>query len=849
MDNFDQKPLDSIRGIVQDKLSMILFNKNDRAKYKLVGSSAYRLNKYYGDLDILEEIIDGDTRTLVRNVIKNLRRVVSNIKKKRSNYLTDFKVGIDNRYAVPIIISKKSSSNGVVIKNAGNVAYNVESLTQKKLIPSDISKQILNILSVPDAVTITDYYFMKNYFRKASTIRWTYNEIMSGIKKLPQGGSISLEDAIKQQTLIKLDYVTTLGDRFIEVTNFLVLGVVKGNEVISFNMPEETLLHELRLDIDKFLFTDYLYDPFKAVKRMFNVSRILWKNDQDTDQVEEYMDKLIAKLLKSDVSFLSKLKSGLAPMSLLIEKGYAIPKVTFKKHLDLISFDIPNCSLLTTSDIDTINNMLDKIYAALSTKGTSKTVKNKVMNLIDKLDDYMQKNINYFTASYIRNKGYGERRSLALFLPKNSVSTGIIDEVPFQKDDIDFIVQTGNGNYPTEIIEMPQNTNLVIPVKNTNIAPTFESLSNDLESFDILGEKHEEESSIGLLADYNSNEKSVIDFNPSTIVTSDLIEEELLPGEIDLLTDKDISDLLPLLENITNDYYKTGENNMEPNTGITDITNPETGEIERRTGIFMKDKIKKIKYTDGVPMTFTKYNDLPEIYPDGYYIDNRTGEVVLFISGIGHPDFDTEQELLDYWDEKIREEKWALARIQAERERELERELARQKKLQLALVSVPKYKLTKDTEKFIKNYYDNLSKRVKSDYLGTSNSLIRYDEPSMYELTPKIHYPSYIEEPDDYILSATNYNMRYIDDSGPTVEEIDTYPFDISLLEEFLGPMDEFASSEEYLTQMFIMILHIYPDYVKNVIGNRKFKSKTAKEKYLFRKIMEPIVIEIMNRY
>lgn len=82
MDNFDTKPLDSIRGIVHDKLSMVLFNKNDETKYKLVGSSAYRLNKYYGDLDILEEVTAKDQSTLIDSFIKNLKRVVTDIKKR-----------------------------------------------------------------------------------------------------------------------------------------------------------------------------------------------------------------------------------------------------------------------------------------------------------------------------------------------------------------------------------------------------------------------------------------------------------------------------------------------------------------------------------------------------------------------------------------------------------------------------------------------------------------------------------------------------------------------------------------------------------------------------------------------
>lgn len=158
------------------------------------------------------------------------------------------------------------------------------------------------------------------------------------------------------------------------------------------------------------------------------------------------------------------------------------------------------------------------------------------------------KNINYFAASFIRNKGYDTRQSLALFLPKNSVSMGIIDEVPFQKEDLDFIVESSPDiDYVIETKQMSQDDELVIPVKNVNISPTFRSLTNDLESFDVLGVKQEEElqqGEIDLLADQDTNETTAYDylFDPSSIINSDLLEEELSPEEIDLLDGEDVDE-------------------------------------------------------------------------------------------------------------------------------------------------------------------------------------------------------------------------------------------------------------------------------------------------------------------
>ena len=72
-------------------------------------------------------------------------------------------------------------------------------------------KSLFEIIKSSENTIITDFKLGEN--AKGEPLRWTYEEI-----KRRENNGITFDDAIKQKSIIKMDIVTLLNGRFIEIT-------------------------------------------------------------------------------------------------------------------------------------------------------------------------------------------------------------------------------------------------------------------------------------------------------------------------------------------------------------------------------------------------------------------------------------------------------------------------------------------------------------------------------------------------------------------------------------------------------------------------------------------------------
>ena len=72
-------------------------------------------------------------------------------------------------------------------------------------------KSVFEIIQNSENTIITDFKLGEN--AKGEPLRWTYEEI-----KRRENNGITFNDALKQKSIIKMDIVTLLNGRFIEIT-------------------------------------------------------------------------------------------------------------------------------------------------------------------------------------------------------------------------------------------------------------------------------------------------------------------------------------------------------------------------------------------------------------------------------------------------------------------------------------------------------------------------------------------------------------------------------------------------------------------------------------------------------
>ena len=113
---------------------------------------------------------------------------------------------------------------------------------------------MFEIIKSVDNTIITDFKLGEN--AKGELLRWTYEEI-----KRRENNGITFDDAIKQKSMIKMDVVTLLNGRFIEITEVYNI-YIDGESNSDYSI--ENIRKELRDDMNQQIKEGNL---MKALKR------------------------------------------------------------------------------------------------------------------------------------------------------------------------------------------------------------------------------------------------------------------------------------------------------------------------------------------------------------------------------------------------------------------------------------------------------------------------------------------------------------------------------------------------------------------------------------------------------
>jgi hypothetical protein len=382
----ETKPESAYPQSVKNEIKLLSFSKNGFAVP--FGSYIYKIQKYPGDIDLVEEFKECcDVHDVVSKFERALKRIVKKIKKARYHYYSEFKAGLDKRFDFDI----GNISNGIYtpLEYLQDIIFD---LYDNKLLSKNEYDIIMDILSKGYQLSGDDYDIIFHIIRQHRILRWSEEEILRGYKLLPGKIKITLKTALAMHTPVKIDEVVFINGRFIEATNFIQLAYEEGDNYVPINIDlekEHDAETQLPQEIEKLYYSNMWYSPFKMIKRMYSLSR--HRLDQNT------LLKILP-FISSNTSLMYQIKSEIDIIILLLEKIKSPPMKSIEKQLDEMKGRIVSVIELDEDEDNSINDYID---------ATNKTkIKIKKIEILKALNKFIKKIINYETIEYLIKIGF-----------------------------------------------------------------------------------------------------------------------------------------------------------------------------------------------------------------------------------------------------------------------------------------------------------------------------------------------------------------------------------------------------------------------------------------------------------
>jgi hypothetical protein len=297
--------------MLNNKIGALIERFAVHGKVKLVGSQQRRGQLFTSDYDISTQL-SGRPETLARY----FKAVMQAIPKK-DFYFMDFKAGLDKR----LVYDFNDDDISTYLKN--------------QLIPAAYKRKIRAAKGEARVKLIRDLFIL----------RWTPADIIQGFIKLVDGTKYSLEEALQDDTTIKLDIVIPVGDRFAEVSEkYMYMQTVPNGSQIMRSLAD---------DIEMFRHENSM----KSLKRLFSILEINDAKDWRLARLEAFFN--------SEYGLLNKCANDLDILLLLTEK-HAIPFKTVVSNLQMIKENLASTVAASSVKILTLDSVTVHNYRKIS---------------------------------------------------------------------------------------------------------------------------------------------------------------------------------------------------------------------------------------------------------------------------------------------------------------------------------------------------------------------------------------------------------------------------------------------------------------------------------------------------
>lgn len=567
---------------VKEQIKLVSFSPHD--KIIPFGSYIYRIQRWAGDIDALETYEEPDRETLIYSFVRHFKHTIKQILKKRLHYITDIKAGVDKRFEIDI----GNLENNLFTPNLINIQRGLSIMKKLEILKDEQLREVKQILSKNEKNGY-DYDKIYNLFREYYVIRWEPKEILKGYKLLPGKKKILLEDAITHKTHVKIDMITIINGRFVEVTNFLFLVYDRPGEdpyILNFDEPYNkdffrNRTSQLPTEVEKLFYSEYYKNYFKGLKRMWSIAR--------TNKDFRMIDTL-KSFVSGNISSLYQIRSELEAIILIMQKS-KFPLTTIRNAIQNMKMSLTYVLEFDEEQLLKLNRQLDEI--------TNYGNKDYMIEKMERVSKYFKQKINYYTMKFMTHhhifpvpdkylpKEYKYRYSKYYVKPITKQNDSELQKCSDKLINIRKILNNSSNidedSYSSVSEFIPNQYTL-----NDEDLETVEGLDLDFESNDESESNNESESN-----DEPNNSNSLTDLDVS--MDSSII----VPEKIDYKTEglEIIDNLVALSKNITNNYdYFVNKYGIH---------------IVGDTLILIEDIFEKIPNRDAI--TFDIYNKLKKL--------------------------------------------------------------------------------------------------------------------------------------------------------------------------------------------------------------------------------------------
>ena len=287
------------------------------------------------------------------------------IYKLKNHWFSELKCGLDKRYLFDIGKLEEG-----VFYFSDELRPKTEALHEQGLLTRHEYRTVTGIMDNTETGDDLDYDMIFELFRKRYVIRWGLHEVLAGKKLLPNK-IMKLKNAIYDQTACKIDMIIYNGEKFMEVTNFIVISYkgkpinIGGDEITPANLP---------IEIEKLYYSDMHYKPFKMVKRAF--AYLKWLHGNAPRKVKQDMvlrgaysgmiDKNIMKyvnILKKSINILYTINSEIDAMRIIDDR---VPAAMIRKRLNELKGPLANVLEINDDMMDEITEAMDSEFPDLN---------------------------------------------------------------------------------------------------------------------------------------------------------------------------------------------------------------------------------------------------------------------------------------------------------------------------------------------------------------------------------------------------------------------------------------------------------------------------------------------------
>eukprot|EP00053_Salpingoeca_punica_P009142 m.81944 g.81944 ORF g.81944 m.81944 type:complete len:528 (+) comp14893_c0_seq1:117-1700(+) len=200
---------------------------------KPVGSFKFKVFRFPGDIDFMEQVLTGPTLQqgleyiAYRLQIMAQRIYVAGVDEPGLIYFSEMKAGLDERYHLhgtgTYTYCLKSKRERLDNYRPAELLEGIDRLEREDLLSADEADALRKVCVPASQLTYERHCELKHAMKKHYVLRWSLQEVMQGWKELPQKRIIHLAEALGHPTITKCDVWAFVDGRYIEVTNYFFL--------------------------------------------------------------------------------------------------------------------------------------------------------------------------------------------------------------------------------------------------------------------------------------------------------------------------------------------------------------------------------------------------------------------------------------------------------------------------------------------------------------------------------------------------------------------------------------------------------------------------------------------------